>query len=115
MGGCETPLLAVEVASRDGELYRVFIEGSVKIGRARCPAARRARRQFARRGHDARERGRTRTTPRARRNLRRSDTLRAPKPLAEGGMYPHERAADAARNAALFVRKTLSKMRVTSS
>ena len=41
---------------------------------------------------------------------------RAPKPLAEGGgMYPHERAADAAGNAALFVRKTLSKMRVTSS
>ena len=48
--------------------------------------------------------------------MRQRRAARAPKPLAEGGgMYPHERAADAAGNAALFVRKTLSKMRVTSS
>ena len=39
---------------------------------------------------------------------------RAPKPLAEGGgMHAHERAVDAAGNAALFVRKTLAKMRAS--
>jgi hypothetical protein len=118
-GVYETPLLAVEVASRDGELYRVFIEGSVKdFETSALPAlrdvlaanSRDADMTRARRETDAHDAARAAELAAERR------AARAPKPLAEGGgMYPHERAADAAGNAALFVRKTLSKMRVTSS
>ena len=118
-GVYETPLLAVEVASRDGELYRVFIEGSVKdFETSALPAlrdvlaanSRDADMMRARREMDAHDAARAAELAAERR------AARAPKPLAEGGgMYPHERAADAAGNAALFVRKTLSKMRVTSS
>ena len=117
-GVYETPLLAVEVASRDGELYRVFIEGSVKdFETSALPAlrdvlaanSRDADMTRARRETDAHDAARAAEPRRSARCARAETTRRG------GGMYPHERAADAAGNAALFVRKTLSKMRVTSS
>jgi len=116
-GAYETPLLALEVSSRDGELYRVFLEGSVKdfetsaltalrdvlAANSRDEDMTRARRETD--AHDAAHAAALAAERRA---------ARAPKPLAEGGgMWSHERAVDAAGNAALFVRKTVAKMRAS--
>ena len=114
-GVYETPLLAVEVASRDGELYRVFIEGASRISRPARPRCGRARRQFARRGHDARGRETDAHDAARAAELRRSDALRARRNHSPRGGCTARARGGRAGNAALFVRKTLSKMRVTSS
>ena len=109
------PLLALEVQSRDGEAYRLFLEGGAKDYDASVlPSLREPleastnnveykRAKAAADAHDAEHAAAISAQLRA---------ARAPKPLDEGGgMHAHERAIDFASSALHFVRKSVAQVK----
>ena len=109
------PLLALEVQSRDGEAYRMFLEGGAKdydasvLPSLREPLEASTTNDEYKRAKAAADAHDVEHAAFVAARLREAKT---PKPLDEGGgMHAHERAIDAASNALHFVRKSVARVK----
>ena len=112
-GAYAIPLLTLEVQTRGGEKYRLFLEGGVKEYEAsvlpslRAPLEASARDEKFKR---AKEESDAQDAEKAAALAAERRAASAPKPLDEGGgMYAHERALDVVARATHFVRTSIQR------